>query len=185
MTIIRLSNPYCIIALLEAGCSILDIKMQLAIQFLLKSFSSGRIIYQDSDIATWSTRDGLLALNFIYRTITKEQIIHLFDLTIRLTKEKNDIIESYRNLQANFDESLVAEKKRLEELKNERINSFNRYLNFFRIATSILLLTVFFISIPILNNMSSLTKDQTFIIVGIILSLWGTITALIFTRKVY
>lgn len=183
MTIIRLSTPYCLMSLIASGCKIENIEFQKGFNFLLRSFNNGVIVYQDSDIITWSTRDGLLALSYVQQNTLNDQLLDLFDQNINLSNE----LESKNNECVKLSNEIkILQESEISKISNtvrEKIGHLRKSYNFFRTITITLLFLLLVCIVVIIQN---LFKPDTNLLIGIIaiaVAFWTGLTTIIISNK--
>lgn len=166
-TLNRFATPYAIAALAKHGVSFDVGVLQKGVANLFQSYEpeKGCFCFQETDIRSWPTRDGLLALSCLTRQLNWRHIIQL--------------IEQRGQLEQRLQ---VSERLRQESL-NEFIKRNAKLFGFFKWATCGMLLVVILLSICLSSTLLGLTELQTGISATIAVAIWGAIVVLVATKK--
>lgn len=166
-TLNRFATPYAIIALVKHGVGFDVGLLQKGVSNLLRSYEpeKGCFHFQDTDIRSWPTRDGLLALSVLATQLSWKHITQLIAQRDELEKRIQTLEQS--------------EQESLKEFIKNNANLFG----FFKWATCSMLLIVILLSIWFSSILLGLTELQIGIIATVAVAIWGAIVALIATKK--
>jgi|GEM_PF-2185987 len=184
LTVIRISTPYCVIALLKMGVTIYDTRLQRAVKYILSKFDNGKFTYQDSDIVTWSTRDALLALSELQSAITNKEVLSIFDKNIQLEKENTSLKEKNDSIENRINQIESDSKNKYQSIYKAKYSKFKAYVEFFRNITALLLILLFTVSVLLINKIYTLTQGELISLIGVSVAVWATLSTLIKSKKV-
>lgn len=166
-TLNRFATPFAIIALAKHAVGFDVGVLQKGVSNLLQSYEPDRgcFHFQDTDIRSWPTRDGLLALSSLATQLSWRHITQLI-------AQRDELEKRIQTLEQSEQESLKG------FIKNNA-----KLFGFFKWATCGMLLIVVLLSIWLSSTLLGLTELQIGITATIAVAIWGAITAIIATRK--
>lgn len=181
-TVIRLSLPYCLSALIKSGCTFDDINFQKGFMRLLEQFSDGHMHYKDSNIETWSTRDGILALCNIRDSILKFQLVKLIDSNIQLTEARIRAESIMIDLKKSLQDYRISEDIRVRQKVNEKYAGIKKSYFVMRIVLLLSTFCVFGLALIVLQDHLIIKEDQLLGVAGIMIAFWGVIATILFRK---
>ena len=185
-TVIRQSAPYCMSALALMKCKIIDDYYQRGLKKLLSLFQNGYVLYKESNVNTWSTRDGLVGICYIKNSILndEQELIKLLEYNIEVNEKIRVLAECLENEKKRYEEDC----KNIDEIVNskfeQKLMQVKGRFSFLQISLSITIFAAFALLILIFKKFLGLSKDQIIAVLAILCAIWGTLTALIFQKGV-
>lgn len=178
-TFVRQGTPYCLMALLKCGLDLSNTAVQKGVRYLLQAFTNGKLRYQDSDIVSWSTRDGLLALSTIYSHVELAQVVSLLDQNLQMQTEIVGLRQEIDRNKERLEGVLREVEDRVDLGVQRRLDRVQGRISMLKILVVFLAFTTGNTLVWLVKLVWNLSTDEVAVLFSIWLALWAFLTVVI------